>query len=261
MTNAGPPSDDVAGEPSGDTLSDANAASARLAAADAARVAAEVRVHEEHIARLQAETNARAADDARLVAEARVRELEAQLTALLDAQDASEAAAAAAYDDTPDEDVPVDESSLSLFDGPPQAVETSRNADGSDATVMPTVLIGGAVVVGLATLLAFVSGRAGLGILLLGVTLGLVWFASATRVIPIVISVSRGIVYIDQGETKHRFDLRNERTQVEMTGHPGSPNWEVRFLRRGLDPFVVRDGMVDDAPGFVTSLREYRPDL
>ena len=123
------------------------------------------------------------------------------------------------------------------------------------------VLIGAAILVGLATLLAFFSGRAGLGILLLGVTLGLVWFASATSVTPIVISVNRGIVYIDQGDTKHRFDLRNERTQVEMVGHPGSPNWEVRFLRRGLDPFVVRDGMVDDAPGFVTSLREYRPDL
>jgi hypothetical protein len=255
MTTAAPPPPDASGDPTGDPASDVRAAAARLASADAARLAAEVRAHEEQVARLQAETNARAADDARLVAEARVRELEAQLTALLDAQDADEEAAAAAEDEAP-----VDEHSLSLFDGPATADETGRTADGSDATVLPMALIGVAVVAGLATLLAFFNGRAGFGILMLGVTLALLWFASATWVTPIEVSVNRGIVYIDQGEAKHRFDLRNERTQVEMSGQPGDSNWEIRFMRRGLDPFVIRDGMVD-ARSFVSRLREWRPDL
>jgi hypothetical protein len=257
MTTAGPPpSDDVAGEAIGDTLSDARAAAARIAAADAARVAADVRTHEEHVARLQAEANARAADDARLAAEARVRELEGQLSALLDAQDAAEAAAAASYDEPP-----VDPNSLSLFDNPQPIDEPTRAGDGSDPTVLPKVLIGVAVVFGLFTLAAFFSGRPGLGLLMLAVTVGLLWYASTTWVAPIEISVSRGIVYIDQGESKHRFDLRNERTQVEMSGRPGDRDWEVRFLRRALDPFVVTASMIDDAEGFVSSLRQYRPDL
>jgi hypothetical protein len=247
-TAAPPPSDDVTGAPAGDSEDSPRTAAARLAAADAARVAAEVRAHEEHLARLQAEAGARAADDARLVAEARVRELEAQLTALLDAQDAAEAAAYA--------EAPADDHSLSLFDG--QQLDDAD--EGRDDTVLPMVLIGLGVVAGLATLVAFFNGRAGLGILMLGVTLALLWFASATWVTPIEITVNRGIVYIDQGDTKHRFDLRNERTQVEMVGQPGESNWQVRFLRRGLDPFVVRDGMVD-AHGFVASLREFRPEL
>jgi hypothetical protein len=47
---------------------------------------------------------------------------------------------------------------------------------------------------------------------------------------------------------------------VEMSGDPGDRDWQVRFLRRGRDPFVVRDGMVD-AHAFVRRLREWRPDL
>ena len=126
---------------------------------------------------------------------------------------------------------------------------------------LPKVLIGGAVVAGLATLLAFFSGNVGLGLLMLAITVGLLWALSATRVPPIEISVNRGIVYIDQGESKHRFDLRNERMQVEMSGEPGDRDWEVRFLRRALDPFVVRAGTIDDEEGFVRSLRQWRPDL
>jgi hypothetical protein len=243
MTTAGPPP------------TDDRAAAARLAAAEAARVAAEVRIHEEHVARLQAEANARAADDARLVAEAKVRELEAQLTALLDAADAEEEAAVAYVEP------PVDEHSLSLFDGPEPVGEPAAAAAGGTDPALPKILIGCAVVSGLATLVAFVSGSVGLGLVMLAITVALLWFASTTRVAPIEISVNRGVVYIDQGESKHRFDLRNERTQVEMSGQPGDRDWEVRFLRRALDPFVVRAGMIDDAAGFVRNLRQYRPEL
>jgi hypothetical protein len=255
-----PPTDDAAGDPTGDTLSEQRALSARLAAAEAARLAAEVRIHEEHVARLQAETNARAADDARLVAEARVRELEGQLSALLDAQDAAEEAAAAAAASEPAEPEADDPNSLSLFDGAQPVDDPPRGAADNDPA-LPKVLIGSAVVAGLATLLAFFSGNVGLGLLMLAITVGLLWALNATRVPPIEISVNRGIVYIDQGESKHRFDLRNERTQVEMSGRPGDRDWEVRFLRRALDPFVVRAGMIDDAEGFVRSLRQWRPDL
>ena len=251
MTTAGTPPD-AAGEP----VSDARAAAAQLAAAEAARLAAEVRAHEEHLIRLRAEAGARAADDARLVAESRVRELEAQLQAQTEAWAAVDAEDAAASAQAPT----VDPSSLSLFDDPKPIHEPGRAADGSDPRLLPMALLGGGGLVGLGMLVAFFSGNVGLGILLLGITGLLLWLASATWVTPIEISVSRGIVYIDQGETKHRFDLRNERTQVEMSGRPGDSNWEVRFVRRGLDPFVVRPDMVDPHT-FVTSLHEWRPDL
>jgi hypothetical protein len=216
MTTAGTPSDDAAGNLAGDTGRDARAVAARLAAA-----------------------------------EARVRELEAQLAALTEAQ----AGAATNYGEAP-----VDEHSLSLFDDPQPIDDPARAADGSDPTVLPMALIGVGVVAGLATLLAFVNDRDGFGLLMLGVTVLLLWLASATWVTPIEVSVNRGIVYIDHGTTKHRFDLRNERTQVEMNGEPGDRDWEVRFVRRGLDPFVIRDGMVD-ARTFVSRLREWRPEL
>jgi hypothetical protein len=45
-----------------------------------------------------------------------------------------------------------------------------------------------------------------------------------------------------------------------MSGQPGDRDWEVRFVRRGLDPFVISDGMVDSR-AFVGQLREWRPEL
>jgi hypothetical protein len=230
MTTEAPPPSDAAGEGAGDIEGDARGAAARLAAADAARLAAEVEAHEERLARLQAE--------------ARVRELEAAL-------------AEAVTDET---DPPFDRNSLSLFDDPQPVDAPSLAADGSDPAVLPMALIGIAIVAGLAGLLAFFNDRTGFGIVMFGVTALLLWFASATWVTPVEVSVNRGIVYIDHGSTKHRFDLRNDRTQVEMSGEPGDRDWEVRFVRRGLDPFVIRDGMVD-ARSFVGRLREWRPDL
>jgi len=257
MTTAVPPpppddaASDVGGDVAGDDQGDTQTAAARAAAADAARVAAEVRAHKEHLARLQAETDARAADDARLVAETRVRELEAQLAAVAEELAAEEEDGGSQ---------PVDPTTLSLFDDPQPVAAPSLAADGSDPGVLPMALIGVSVVAGMAAVLAFVNDRAGFGIVMLGITVLLLWFASATWVTPIEVSVNRGIVYVDEGSSKHRFDLRNERTQVEMSGEPGDRDWEVRFVRRGLDPFVIRDGMVD-ARAFVSQLREWRPEL
>lgn len=230
--------------------SDSTGEAERLAAAEAALAAAEARAREEHLTRLQAESSARAADDARLAAEARVRELEEELA------DARAEALAAADEAEP----PFDPTSLSLFDDPQPVTAPSLAGDGSDPGVLPMALIGTSIVAGMAALLAFFNGQTGFGIVMLGVTVMLLWFASATWVTPVEISVNRGIVYIDHGSTKHRFDLRSERTQVEMSGRPGDSDWEVRFIRRGLDPFVVRDGMVDPRT-FVGRLREWRPDL
>ncbi len=129
-----------------------------------------------------------------------------------------------------------------------QGVEPAGN--GRDPA-LPKILIGCAIVSGLATLVAFFSGGVGLGLVMLAVTVTVLWLASAQRMQPIEISVTRGVVYIVQGDSKHRFDLSNERTQVEMSGEPGDREWEVRFLRRGLDPFVVRDGMIDDPRALV----------
>jgi len=245
MTTEAPPPSDAAGESAGDIEGDARAAAARLAAADAARLAAEVKAHEERLARLQAEAAARAADDARLAAEARVRELEDALAEVAVTDEA---------------EPPFDRNSLSLFDDPQPVDAPSLAADGSDPAVLPMALIGIAIVAGLAGLLAFFNDRTGFGVVMFGVTALLLWFASATWVTPVEVNVNRGIVYIDHGSTKHRFDLRNDRTQVEMSGEPGDRDWEVRFVRRGLDPFVIRDGMVD-ARSFVGRLREWRPDL
>jgi hypothetical protein len=193
--------------------------------AEAARLAAE-RWHVEHEARLRAER--------------RVAELEARLAEMAEPGEHRE--------------------SISLFDDPQPVDERSLAAEGSDAAVLPMALTGTAIVAGLATLLAFLNDRLGFAVMMLAVTIVLGWFARATWVVPVVVSVNRGVVYIDHGETKHRFDLRNERTQVETSGHPGDRDWEVRFLRRGLDPFVVRAGMVDPTT-FLQQLREYRPDL
>ncbi|MDQ4052225.1 MAG: hypothetical protein M3237_05925 [Actinomycetota bacterium] len=246
-----PPPDDAADEPADDDRGDTQVAAARAVAADAARLAAEVRAHEEHLARLRAEARAHAADGARLAAEARVRELEARLAAV-----AEELAA----EEEDDGSRPVDPNTLSLFDDPQPVAAPSLAPDGSDPGVLPMALIGTAVVAGMAAILAFVNGRAGFGIFMLGITVLLLWFASATWVTPIEVSVDRGIVYVDEGSSKHRFDLRNERTKVEISGQPGESDWEVRFVRRGLDPFVIRDGMVD-ARAFVGQLREWRPEL
>jgi hypothetical protein len=227
---APPPPGDAAGGRAGAAGRSDHALAARLAATDAARLAAEARA---------------------LVAEARVRELEAQLAALTAAP--AEPAAIAGG-------VQPDEESLSLFDDVRPLERPGRSADGSDATVLPVALIGVAVVAGMATLLALVNGRMGFGIVMLGATGLLLWLAHATWVTPVEVSVEDGVVHIDHGTTKHRFDLRNARTQVEMSGDPGDRDWQVRFLRRGRDPFVVRDGMVD-AHAFVRRLREWRPDL
>ncbi|GAA1503788.1 hypothetical protein [Nocardioides humi] len=151
--------------------------------------------------------------------------------------------------------------SLSLFEGEVQPGDR-LTGDGSDPRVLSLVLGATAVVAGMVTLLTLINGKLGspFGIAMVLVTIGLAWGAVRTRVVPVEVSVVRGIVYVEQGESTHRFDLRKPGTPVEMVGRPGEAGWAVRFGRKGLDPFVI-DGSMVDAEEFVRQLREYRPHL
>lgn len=134
--------------------------------------------------------------------------------------------------------------------------------DGSDPRVLSLILSATAVVAAMVAVLALINGTliSPFGLIIVLLTLGLAWGAIRTRVVPIEISVTRGIVYIDQGDTSHRFDIRKSPSSVEMVGRPGDAGWQLRFIRRGLDPYVVDATMVDPFT-FVEQLREWRPEL
>lgn len=153
----------------------------------------------------------------------------------------------------------VDTEHLSLFDG---ATDDRLTGDGSDPRVLSMVLGATAVVSGMVALLALLNGKLGspFGLVMIALTLGLAWGAARTKVVPVEVSVVRGMVYVQQGESSYRFDLRRPETSVDMVGQPGNPVWAVHFGRRGLDPFVV-DGSMVDAGEFARQLREYRPEL
>ena len=184
---------------------------------------------------------------ARLAAEERLREHEEA-----DAGDASDGGATAASGDA--------RRSLSLFDSPQMSSRPTLAADGSDPGVLPMALLGLAVVAGLAAGLALLNGRVTFGVVMLAATGLLGWAAHASWVSPVEVSVNRGVVYVEQGQDKHRFDLRSEATHLEVLGVAGDLDWQVRFARRGLDPVVVHAGHVDPQ-AFLAQLRHYRPDL
>ncbi|GAA3530369.1 hypothetical protein [Nocardioides daeguensis] len=151
--------------------------------------------------------------------------------------------------------------SLSLFDGEPQAGDR-LTGDGSDPRVLSMVLGATAVVAGMVALLTLLNGKLGtpFGVVMVLVTIGLGWAAARTRVVPVEVSVVRGVVYVEQGESTHRFDVRRPETAVEVIGRPGEPGWAVRFPRKALEPFVI-DGSMVDAEEFLRQLREHRPEL
>lgn len=197
-------------------------------------------------AALQAERDALARRCAET--EARVEVLEAQLTEARSRIEALEAA---------------DRGSLSLFDGDADPASTDRlTGDGSDPRVLSMVLAATAVVAAMVAVLALLNGKLGtpFGLVMIALTIALAWGAARTRVVPVEVSFVRGMVYIQQGETSYRFDLRKPETAVEMVGAPGDAGWAVRFGRRGLDPFVLDASMVDPAD-FTRRLRELRPDI
>lgn len=151
---------------------------------------------------------------------------------------------------------------LSLFDDVQQEHVPGFAGDGSDPRVLPVILGGTAVVTAMVGLLAVLNRglTSPVAVAMLVLTLVLAWFAVHTRVVPVEVTVIRGLVYIKHGEDTHRFDLRSDSTRVEMTGQPGDAHWQVRFLRRSLDPFTIDASMVDPHE-FTARLREWRPAL
>ncbi len=152
---------------------------------------------------------------------------------------------------------------LDLFQAPPREhSEPTLAADGSDQGVLPMALTGVAVVAFMVALLSWVNSGffALFTIGMLVIAGALAYFAWQTRIVKLDVQVSRGIVYIESGGFTHRFDLRSDQTAIEVQGSPGDAYWQVRFLRRSLDPFVIDTSMVD-AARFMAQLREWRPEL
>lgn len=155
-----------------------------------------------------------------------------------------------------------DSGSLSFFDSDTGATPPDRlTGDGSDPRVLSLALGATAVVATMVALLALLNGKLGtpFGLVMIALTIALAWGALRTRVVPVEVSFVRGMVYIQQGETSYRFDLRKPETSVDMVGRPGQAGWAVHFERRGLDPFVLDATMVDSVE-FTRRLREFRPD-
>lgn len=150
---------------------------------------------------------------------------------------------------------------LSLFEGGEDS-GGPLNGDGSDPRILSFVLAATAVVTGMVALLTLINHQLfhPFGLVMIAATIGLAWASARTHVDPIEVSVVRGVVYVKQGESTHRFDVRNPSTVVEQVGRPGDASWELRFARRGMDPYVIKASMVD-APEFVARLREWRPEL
>lgn len=149
-----------------------------------------------------------------------------------------------------------------IFEDAEHRSATRVVGDGSDPRVLSMILTATAVVTGMVAVLAFLNGNllTPFGGVIVALTVALAWGASRARVPATDVSVDGGIVSIDRGRASHRFDIRRQTAGLEMDGQPGDPGWQVRFVRRGLDPFVVDDTMVDPHE-FVRQLREWRPDL
>jgi len=195
---------------------------------------------------------------------AELRRLRAECAALearaLAAEERAEALAAELADLRAE--TAVDPERLSLFDDLPPDDTPGAAPDGSDPTIVPLALGGTAVVTGMVAALAAIDrGLASpVALLMLALTCLLAYLAWNSRVETFEVSIGRGMVYIDSRSTNYRFDLRSSTTKVEMTGQPGEPGWQVRFLRRHLEPFTVDASMVDPHD-FVRQLREWRPEL
>jgi hypothetical protein len=86
---------------------------------------------------------------------------------------------------------------------------------------------------------------------------GLAWWARPANA---HVRIDRGLVDIVADSRHHRFDLRNDGTEVTMVGSPGEKEWQVQFVRPSLDP-VTLDGRMVDAAAFTEALRTWRPEL
>ena len=156
-----------------------------------------------------------------------------------------------------------DHAHLTLFSETRPTGDAKLAADGSDPGVLPVALTGLAVVAFLVTLLSAAnSGVTALfTVVMLALTTLLGWLAWRTRVVTVDVTVSPGgVVAVESAGTTHRFDLRSESTRLEVRGSPEDSDWQVRFLRRALDPFTITARDVDPS-AFMAQLRRHRPEL
>ncbi|GAB4013769.1 coiled-coil domain-containing protein [Nocardioides ultimimeridianus] len=153
------------------------------------------------------------------------------------------------------------EGPLSIFEGGSDP-GGRLTGDGSDPRVLSFVLGATAVVSGMVAVLALLNGTlmTPFGLLIAALTAVLAWAALRTKVEPIEVSIVRGLVYVKKGETSYRFDVRSASTEVEQHGTPGEPGWELRFARKGMDPFVIDASMVEPV-SFMAELRQWRSTL
>lgn len=152
-------------------------------------------------------------------------------------------------------------SSLSLFEGGENnGVHVAGN--GTDARSISLILGATAIVSGMVVVLAFLNDNlfSVFGIFMVLLTAALAWGAAATRVEPVSVYLSRGVVHVEQGESKYRFDLAHADTKVEQLGQPGDEGWRITFARRHTGPFSVDATMVDPH-AFTTEVRKHRPEL
>lgn len=152
---------------------------------------------------------------------------------------------------------------LSLFDRDDTGPASDRlTGDGSDPRILSLTLAATAVVAAMVVFLTLINGKllTPFGLVIVLIAIALAWGAARTRVQPVEVSITRGIVYVDRGDSSYRFDIRNGRTAVEMLGRPGDSGWQVRFARRHMEPFVIDASMVDPHE-FTRQLREHLPHL
>ena len=200
------------------------------------------------LARRTADAERRAADAERRAAEAERRAQEAE-------EEADRLAAEVA-------DLRAANEPFSIFGDADPDDAAGPHHDGTDPQVVPLALGATAVVGAMVALLALLNGNlfTPFGLVILALTCALAYAATRARPQPVEVNVTRGIVYAEHKGTTYRFDLHSDATHVEMVGQPGDAYWQVKFLRRNMDPFVVDTDMVDPA-SFVAQLREYRPSL
>ncbi|GAB3855470.1 hypothetical protein GCM10028801_11150 [Nocardioides maradonensis] len=150
------------------------------------------------------------------------------------------------------------EGPLSIFEGGSHPGER-LTGDGSDPRVLSFALGATAVVAGMVTVLALLNHTlmTPFGLVIAALTVVLTWAALRTKVEPVEVSIVRGLVYVKKGESSYRFDVRSAATEVEEVGIPGEPGWELRFARKGMDPFVINASMVDPV-SFMAELRQWR---
>lgn len=151
---------------------------------------------------------------------------------------------------------------LTLFDESTSGPTGPRTApDGSDPGVTAIALGAVALVAVLVAVLSMAnSGITFFTLLMVIAAAGLAWAGWRARVVPVHVSVTDGVVYVESSRTTHRFNVRSNTTRIHLRGRPGDADWRVRFTHGVLDPCDVDATMVVPEE-FLAQLRAYRPDL